>query len=282
MWGAVIQGALAAYQLSQAEKQKQKGQDMMDSNNRPKLVTPDEMKQNLAIAMQAKDRAAIMGMPGDNVTAERIQQGTQNNFNNMINTGQSPESIIAGLSSLDNNEKNAFVDLGTKGAEYKLNNERAADATLMNANTALANEKLNEFDYNQNQPYQANAAAGSALVGAGNQNENTALTNLGNAAAYGIASAENNNGGNNRMPNSAPVITPMAEPTATATIPPSQPYVAQPIQPASPAAPQQAPNALRVDNSGQSPNNVALTAIMKRYPNASMQQLKAIFPHLFQ
>jgi hypothetical protein len=262
-WGAIIQGALAAYQLSQAEKQKSQGASMMAANRRPKMTTPDEMKRNLSIAMQAKDRAAIMGMPGDNVTAERIQQGTQNNFNNMINTGQSSEGIIAGLSSLDVNEKNAFVDLGTRGAEYKLNNENNADATLMNANSAIANQKLNEFDYNENQPYQANAAAGSALVGAGNQNENTALTNLGNATAAGIASIPKKEHEYNDV-------------TPAVSIPTGQ--IPNPTPERNVIAPQKTGYNEPVNNN----NPALLTAIMKRYPTASVQQLRLLYPDLFK
>jgi hypothetical protein len=292
-WGALLQAIPYLYQLGQAESQKSKARSMMASNKRPLMTTPQELKNNLALAIEAKNRASIMGMPGENVTANRIMQESQNNFNNMLNVGQDSPSVIAGLAALDQNQKDAFVDLGVKGAEYKLDAEKAANAGVMNANTALSNQELNEFDYNKNQPYQANAAAASALEGAGNQNENTAITGLANTAAYAVANAADN-GDTGRMAGGAPVINaaPIAQPKpidagvvadTRTVVPPSQPYTARTLQPASPQPPAAQPNALRVENTGPlQSNDAGLLAVMKRYPNVSMQQLQKLYPWLFK
>lgn len=281
------------YQGIAGYKQQQQGKDMASGNKRPTMVTPEQLKQNLNLAMQAKQRASIMGLPGENVTADRIQQSTQNNFQNMLNTGQDSASILAGLSSLDNAEKNAFVDLGVKGSEYKADNELVANSNLMNANTAMANQELNNFDYNKNQPYQNTAAAASALIGAGNQNINGAVTGLGNVAASAAADGENGGQGN-RMPAetipSAPVNVASAQPIPNnapdnrTVIPPSTPYTAPqtPLVPPTQAPYQQQSPLQEQRYSNNDGNDAQIKSLMRRYPNTNIQQLQKAFPYLFK
>lgn len=166
----IFKGIKASHQANQIDK----------NNPRPTYQIPDEYKQNLAMAKQM----AQIGIP----------QQSYNNQENAINRNQS--GAVSALQTSGNPVGLAGIVRAGNDANNNLNAQDAlarkqGQAGVMQANNAIANQKLNAQQYNQFDKYSENFNRSQALKSASNSDWNNAFNG---AAGLSGALATNNLG----------------------------------------------------------------------------------------
>lgn len=145
---------------------------------RPKATIAGGVSDMLA---NAKRLAGQTRLPGQDRIEQNMDESMSNFISNIQNmSGGNPQSI-GGLSKLYAQNLNAKNALGVSAAQYHAGNQ----GQLQNALRAYANEQNRVWDYNQNQPYQEQAATKSALIGGGMKNMMGGLKDIIGTGFYG-------------------------------------------------------------------------------------------------
>lgn len=165
-------------QAGQGIAQSVKANKIAKSNIRPTYSSqaykiPDEIKEYVARTKAMMNTR----LPGQNLMENKIDANTSNAIAAVQQSGNSSADIINSISGINGQQNDAYNNLGIAGAQRydqmqgNVNNALLTSAQYKDrAYDINSGNKQAEFEYNQNQPYQARAAAASALTGAGQQN----------------------------------------------------------------------------------------------------------------
>lgn len=162
---AIGQAGLGIYQMI-------KGHKMAKNNVRPDYQIPQEVYQNLSDAQ----RMAMEGLPA--AQKEQYIQNLQRSSQFGLRGASDRKAGLAGLSSLVQNQNDAYGNLLSKDAAARMQNQQ----TLYGMRNALAQQKTTQWDYNKYQPFMQKAQAAQAMQGAGMQNAFGALSTAGQTA----------------------------------------------------------------------------------------------------
>lgn len=127
---------------------------------RPTRSTPEALQRYLDMA---KFESSIGGLPGQGQMEAKMAQQGANAANDIVRTQQSPAAILAGLSAINANQNSALSDLNTQALQYR----DSKQGQYYNALSMMANDQLEQWKWNQQDPYLNNMAAASALKNAG-------------------------------------------------------------------------------------------------------------------
>lgn len=160
--GALIKGVSGFFQNKKANA-------LAKANPRPTYNIPDEFKNNLTLAKQL----AQTGLP---------QQQYNNAYNNINRNQAGALGVLsrsanpgANLAALVRANNDATLNLDAQDAAARMNNQRG----VMQQNTVLGQQQLAKQQWDSLGKYQENAAAASALKGAGLQNMMGAVNDIG-------------------------------------------------------------------------------------------------------
>ena len=143
--------------------QMRRGRKLADSLTRPTYEISDANKEALGTARM---RAATSQVPGQRQIEDRLAGTTANSLRAIKEASTNPAALITGVTGLNRTESDAMLDLGIEGAKYQASNmDKLVDE--LHRYGALEDKawQLNEYE-----PYKADAAAASAMIGAGGQN----------------------------------------------------------------------------------------------------------------
>lgn len=157
------------------------GNKILANNLRPTYSRPTEVGQSLALAEQAYLNGA---MPGASTARNNISAVGANAFDNLTQGASSSGDLLDGITKIQATQDMSLNDLAIQEAAFK--QQQLDDYQRQLATGAGYSDR--EFGYNYDQPYQDRAAAGNALIEAGNANLGAAI---GEGAALGTAIASN-------------------------------------------------------------------------------------------
>jgi hypothetical protein len=148
---------------------------------RPTYRMPSEIGQNVDFAKNLYGASTLYGMPGQGAINNQNQSALATALRSYQQSQQNPAAMLAGVTATTANQLRTNADIGIRAAQDRMNRMNAASARLMSARKDLASYKDKEFQLNEYEPYKAQAAAKSALIGGGIQNLSGGLTSLGSA-----------------------------------------------------------------------------------------------------
>jgi len=180
------------YKFAQGIKDKQLAKGFADKQ-RPLLDVPIPQAILDSVRM-AKNRAGIVGIPGQGTIQNKIDGNTSAGTRSLIETQQGGASAAAGIAALDANNNAATEELGVKAGTQNLADLAAYTHTTLPMLAGYEADKFNkEWEWNQRDPYLQSMAAASALRNSGEQNMFGAIDNISSIAT----SLLYNNGGLN-------------------------------------------------------------------------------------
>lgn len=140
--------------------QTHQAKNMIRNNPFPNMGTPQAILNNQKLAEQQ----ANQGLPSEqyNLAKENIM-GSQASA---IKMAQDRGDALGAISSVQNNTNNALGNLAVANANARIQNR----IRLMNQNNVTGGYQQQAWDWNKRQRYMQNAAAATALMGAGRQN----------------------------------------------------------------------------------------------------------------
>ncbi len=194
----IVAGALAAHSARmkyQQGKKQEKEADKLAQTPRPARVTSPYLLQNRNMA------ANIAGseLPGSGLLRSRLDRIISNSANSAVNAGAGSAGILSTISGATNSAMDQEAGLTAKGAEYRMGGQRL----LMGANSVLAGEDQQNFDWNSKQKYLDAMYAASSLRNAAILNKQNArdsaskipLMFMGNGAGAASQSGSGGSGG---------------------------------------------------------------------------------------
>jgi hypothetical protein len=135
-----------------------------------KIDTTRPVMTRTAASKEQEDMARNMAMstrlPGQAYAENQIGAQTARANNVIQQTGGSTGEIINGLSSVDQNARNATNDLSFQAAQLNQHNKELFSNVL----SGVSQDQKDLFDYNVNQPYQTRVLKQQALKDAGSRN----------------------------------------------------------------------------------------------------------------
>jgi len=169
--GAGAQLAGSAYNMYQGYMQRRAGEKMLKNLVRPTYQTPQEVNDavNLSRVQSINSR-----LPGEAEAVNRLGGSTSQAIALAKATGRSPAEIAAIISSSNNNQNDALVDLGIAGSQRQQQDIGNYQQSL----NLLGEYKDKEFAYNKWMPYIADRQYAENLIGAGAQNMNSAFGDI--------------------------------------------------------------------------------------------------------
>jgi hypothetical protein len=207
-------------QMGQGIAQGARAKKIASGNQRPTYTAtpykvPDEIAQYVA-----RTKAQVnTRLPGQSLMENKIDANSSNAIAAIQQSGNSPADIINSISGINGQQNDAYNNLGIAGVQRNDQNQANVNSALLtaakykdNAYNINSGNRQAEFEYNKNQPYQANAAAASALTGAGQQNLYNGIQGASNIGTILAADAEKNKNPDTVIRNMAPPQIPMIQP----------------------------------------------------------------------
>jgi hypothetical protein len=171
-WGAAIGGVVGAgigiLGESNKEAQAKKIRDL--ANNRPKYSRPQEIDQMLANARAGTTEA----MPGYDIAKQNIDQSAAAGATNIKNLAGGSGNALAASQNLAKSQMNMYSNLAMQNEQY----HRAEKDKLQQALRESAKYSDQEFEYNQNQPWQFNMNWAENKYGASQQSSANTQRNM--------------------------------------------------------------------------------------------------------
>jgi hypothetical protein len=133
--------------------------------NRPTYNIPGEILQNQAMYQNAANTTRL---PGQSILENNIGASSAGSMNAVMQSGGSSTDILSALSSVNQNQNNAYNDMAVKGAEF----QAMSKDKLASANSELSEYRDQQWQVNQYEPYQLEYARKMALKTAANANVN--------------------------------------------------------------------------------------------------------------
>ncbi len=151
----ISQGIGAAINLGKAAHQAHKA-NKLAKTERPNYEPPQAAKDAL---MNAKFMASQTELPGQTIMEEKLNQSTSGAISNLKDVSSSGAALGNNIANIYRSNVNGQNQIGLAAAQNYNNNQ----ANYRNQLNNMAGYEQYQFDYNQNQPYQNNMAASSAL-----------------------------------------------------------------------------------------------------------------------
>ena len=187
---AIVAAAIpAVVSIVQGAQQRKAAKRIAAGNKRPTYTTPASATEALD---RARNRPVYRRMPGQGYGEERLGEATASGVRATTELGSDPASILAAISSLFQNQQDNLTQYNIEASQSILNQEMSNEQNLQSLLLGNANYQDRAFEMNQLVPYNQGAAAASALLGAGMQNQQRGLTSLSN---IGVQAAGYNWGG---------------------------------------------------------------------------------------
>jgi hypothetical protein len=159
----------------------QKGQlNQFAKVERPKYNIPQGV---LDAVNQSKYLASMRELPGQNLMEARLGQNTAKGIAEMRNVAANPADLASNVAKLYGSQNDAMNNIGIQAGQNWMGQQGRLNQVLQN----LGHYQDKQFEYNQNQPYQAAKAAESALRQASYENLYSGINTIGSAAAGGIS-----------------------------------------------------------------------------------------------
>lgn len=168
-----IAGVAAGAKIISGISQKHQANQINASNIRPVQSVDPAYQQNVNQAAQM----AQTGMPSQQYN-NSLNSINRNQSGGLMALGRSANPS-AGIASLIRGGNDATNSLDATSANMRNQNI----LNLMRQRSILAQQKQNAFDYNNKDKYSENLAKSQALLGAGNQNINSGLNDVGSIGA---------------------------------------------------------------------------------------------------
>lgn len=179
-WAALAaQGIPVAIDLIKAAKQKSQ-LDQFSQVKRPQYKIPQGV---LDAVNQSKYLAGMRELPGQNLMEARLGQNTSKGIAEMKNVAANPADLASNIAKLYASQNQGLQDIGMRAGQNWQNQQGQLAQMLQ----TLGHYQDKQFDYNENQPYQAAKGAESALRQASFENVYAGLSGLGNTAAGGMS-----------------------------------------------------------------------------------------------
>jgi hypothetical protein len=160
--------------LTQAGRAKKLGQA-----ERPTFQIPGAAQEAL---QYSRARAADPRLPGQSLIQNQMDAQTSNMLGDIAGLGAGSAERLGAATSVGRNQSNQNMNLGIQAANQQFMDQQALENSL----NQYADWQLQEFKYNQDEPYR-NAQAAAAREGdASNQNIPGALQGLGGTVASTI------------------------------------------------------------------------------------------------
>jgi hypothetical protein len=118
------------------------------AKNRPKYTRPAEITQYLENAKSA----TTTSMPGYDLAKQNIDQSMASGMSNVKNVSDNPANSLAAIQNLAKSQMNMYSNLAVQNAQF----HQTEKDKLANALKESAKYSDQEFEYNQNQPWQFN------------------------------------------------------------------------------------------------------------------------------
>jgi len=147
--------APAAINLTKAGVQGYKA-NQLGKTPRPTYEIPQAIQE---ATNSARYQAGMTRLPGQNIMEDRLGRTTSNALGDLKEVSNSPSQLGANIAKVYGNQMNAENTLGIQAGQNWQNNQGLLRSQL----GQLGRYQDYQFDYNQNQPYQAKMAASSAL-----------------------------------------------------------------------------------------------------------------------
>jgi hypothetical protein len=147
---------------------------------RPKYNIPQGV---LDAVNQSKYLASMRELPGQNLMEGRLGQNTAKGIAEMRNVAANPADLASNVAKLYASQNQGLQDIGMRAGQNWLGQQGQLNQSL----SRLGNYQDKQFEYNQNQPYQAAKAAESALRQASYENLYSGITGFANTAAGGVS-----------------------------------------------------------------------------------------------
>jgi hypothetical protein len=170
--GIGIAGVSAGAKIISGISQKHQANQINASNIRPVQSVDPAYQQNVNQAEQM----AQTGMPSQQYN-NSLNSINRNQTGGLLALSRSPNPS-AGIASTIRAGNDATNSLDATSAGMRNQNI----LNLMRQRSILAQQKQNAFDYNNKDKYSENLAKSQALLGAGNQNINNGLNDVGSVA----------------------------------------------------------------------------------------------------
>lgn len=167
--GAAISATPAIIKGIQGFSQKKQGKNILKNLQRPTYEIPEEVKANLTDAQ----RMVAEGLPEEQKRqfVQNVDRGVTGAMGGMT----SRKAGLAGLGDIVQGQNDAFFNLMTADVQAKRENQDKLAA----ARQAMAGYKDKAFELNKLTPFEDKRMEGQALLGAGMQNINSALDDVG-------------------------------------------------------------------------------------------------------
>lgn len=153
-----------------------KGDGIERRNQRPEYKIPNEIYESLEIATR---RAGDRQLPGEGIMQDQQANTTAQILESLRNLD--PSSAAGAIGAIDRNAQDTNRDMALARSQRG----DQTDKDLMGMLQTMANYKDKVFEINRLGKFQDDAAASSALQGAGMQNLFSGFSNLSSAALMG-------------------------------------------------------------------------------------------------
>lgn len=172
----------AAFKIGHGIHQKNLARKAEKNNIRPTMAEPAALREE---ADNARQQAGTTRIPGQSYAENQIGAQSARDVNRITQTGGSTGEIINGIGRVDENARGATNDLAFQGAQLNQQNQAMYRGVL----DKVADNQMQRFDYNQNQPYQTKFLQNQQLKQSGNANITNGIDTLGDTASnIGVAS----------------------------------------------------------------------------------------------
>lgn len=186
---AAIGAGSALFGVGKSISQSAQANKIDKNNQRPNYTIPDEFRQNVELA---KNMAKV-GMPQQQYN-NQIKQIDRNQAGALGAMAKSANPS-ANIASIVRQGNDATGNLNAADAAARANNERYA----IGINSQMAQQKLNEQQYNKFDKYTENYNKSAALRGAAAQNMQGAVNGVSNMATNMYALNQGGSGGGSGM-----------------------------------------------------------------------------------
>lgn len=179
--GSAVALGSAAFKIGHGIHQRNLARKAANANVRPEMRrTGASVEQE----QQARQMAGSTRLPGQSYAENQIGAQTARANNAIQQAGGSSGEVIAGLSNVDQNARNATNDLSFQAAQLNQHNKELFSGVLNNVNQ----DQQNIFDYNKNQPYQTKFLQNQQNMQSGNANINNGIDTLADGVNnFGVA-----------------------------------------------------------------------------------------------
>lgn len=157
-----------------------KGNKLGKGAIRPKYNIPSADNEYLANARAN----SVRGLPGQDLIEQKLGASTASGIRQAEQGANSSAGLMATIAGLKGSEQAGLTDIGIKSAEYQDTNQQRLQEALLK----YGNMQNNEFDMNQQKPFEDKMAAAQGLKGAGLQNIMTGIEGIAGAAGIGAKS----------------------------------------------------------------------------------------------